>query len=192
MKTLITLASLLATSIAMACSSDQLCIGDRIIDSQSYVGTVLEVFSNGKTKISLDGGPYSSYLRDTSSLGKGVKCHNNICVDDRIINGQGYSGKVLEVFNNGKARVYFDGSSYSSSISNISELGKAFRCIENLCVNDRIVDSKNMTGTVLEIFDTGKVKVHLDGSSYSSTVRTFSELGIELTCSLRETCSRRN
>jgi hypothetical protein len=134
MKSLIVLASLLATSIAMACPSNRLCSSDRVIDSGENVGTVKEVFSNGQATVYLDG--FGTYTSSTSSLGKG------------------------------------------------------FRCIENVCVNDRAIDRENNTGTIKELFDNGKSKVYLDG--LGTYIRSFSSLGIELNCSLRENCSCRN
>ena len=73
MKSFILLASFLATSIAMACPSDKLCNGDRIIDSSNNIGEVIEVFSNGKAKVLFDGS-FSYSFRLFSSLGIELNC----------------------------------------------------------------------------------------------------------------------
>lgn len=182
----IVLVSLLATSIAMACPSDRLCPSDRIIDSQGNVGTVKKVFENGQAKVYFDG--IGNYTRSTSSLGKGVDCHKHICVGDRVIDKGEYVGTVKEVFDNGRAKIFFD--NFGKYIRKTQSLGKGFRCIENVCVNDRVIDKRNFTGKIKEVFDNGKAKVYLDGFGHS--IRSFSALGIELNCSLRENCSYRN
>jgi|JI6StandDraft_1071083.scaffolds.fasta_scaffold89345_1 hypothetical protein len=134
MKSLILIVSFFASAVAMACPSDRLCSSDRVIDSGDNVGTVKEVFSNGQATVYLDG--FGTYTRSTSALGKGVACDRHICVDDRVI------------------------------------------------------DSGENVGTVIEVFDNGKSKVYLDG--FGTYIRSFSSLGIQLNCSLRENCSCRN
>jgi len=185
MKSFILLASFLATSIAMACPSDKLCNGDRIIDSSNNIGEVIEVFSNGKAKVLFDGS-----FRNTNNLGKGYRCIESVCSGDRIIDSSNNIGEVIEVFSNGKAKVLFDGS-FSYSFRNTNNLGKGYRCIESVCSGDRIMDTSNNVGKIVEVFDNGKTKVLFDGS-FSYSFRLFSSLGIELNCRLRENCSCRN
>lgn len=189
MKSLIVLASILATSIAMACPSDRMCSGDRMIDSSENVGRVLEVFSNGQARVDLD--RYTgTYIRQVNTLGKGVGCFQHICVGDRIVDSSENVGTVKEVFDNGKARVDLD--RYTGTyIRQVNTLGKGFSCIESVCVNDRMIDSSQKTGRILELFDNGKARVDFD--RYTGTyIRSFVSLGIQLNCNLRENCSCRN
>ena len=170
----------------MTCPSGNLCSADRVIDSADNLGTVQEFFSNGQATIYLDG--YGTYTRSVSSLGKGVRCSNHICVGDGVIESAENLGTVKEVFDNRKSSVYLDG--YGTYIRSTSTLGKGFRCIESVCVNDRAIDNANNTGPIKELFDNGKSSVYLDG--YGTYIRSFSSLGIQLNCSLRENCSCRN
>jgi len=186
MKSLILLVSFFASAAALACPSGNLCSSDRVIDSADKLGTVQEVFSNGQATVHLDG--YGTYTRAVSSLGKGVRCNNHICVGDRVIDSYEYLGTVEEVFDNGKSAVHFD--VYGTYIRPTSSLGKGFRCIESVCVNNRVIDSNNNTGTIRELFDNGKSAVYLDG--YGTYIRSFSSLGIKLSCRLRDACSCRN
>lgn len=246
MKSLLLMTAFLASSIALACPSDKLCVGDRIIDDGDRAGTVLEIFDNGKVSVTLDGGAYDSYVKEASSLGKAVRCLENICVKNRIMEESDRTGSVLEVFDNGKAIVKldggafnpyvrrvetlakkvrcsqticnkdrimddgdrvgsvvevfsngkaivtFDGGAFKSYVRKTEDLGKGYRCIENLCVGDRIIDESDKVGKVLELFDNGKAKVSLEGGAFPSYVRTFSQLGVKLNCRLRENCSCRN
>lgn len=189
MKSLILLVSFFASAVVMACPSGNLCKGDRIVDSSNNVGSVLDVFSNGKAQVSLDG-YYNTYTRNVRELGKGVQCNQHICAGDRIVDSSNNVGKAVEVFDNGKAKVSLDGY-YNYYIRNIQNLGKGYRCIENVCEGDRIIDSANNTGRVVELFDNGKAKVSLDGY-HNYYIRSFQSLGIELNCSLRDNCSCRN
>lgn len=125
-----------------------------------------------------------------TELGKGVQCNLHICMGDRIIDSSNYVGKAVEVFDNGRAKVSLDGYNIYY-IRGISELGKGYRCIENFCKGDRIIDSSNYTGKAEEIFDNGQVKVSLDGF-FNFYIRSFQSLGIELNCRLRENCSCQN
>lgn len=233
---------LLMGSMALACGVDLICAGDRAMDSSGNIGTVQEVFSNGKATMTLDN--YSgSYVRSTSTLGKGVRCYERICENDRIIDSSGNFGTAVEVFNNGKAKVSLDNysgyytrtisslgkgqrsvdrlrqgdrvidssgnvgtvkevfnngkarvelDSYSDTyIRSIDSLGKGYRCIDGICVGNRIMDSSSNVGTVKELFDNGKARVELD--RYSGTyIRSFDNLGIELRCQLRVNCSCEN
>jgi hypothetical protein len=189
MKSLILIVSFLTSSMALACPSGNLCKGDRIVDSSNNVGFVLDVFSNGKAQVSLDR-YYGTFIRNVSDLGKGVRCNQHICEGDRIVDSSNHVGKAVEVFDNGKSKVSLD-SDFGYFIRSINDLGKGYRCIENLCEGDRIIDSSNNMGKAVEIFDNGKVKVSLD-SDFGYFIRSFQSLGIELNCRLRDNCSCRN
>jgi preprotein translocase subunit YajC len=112
----------------------------------------------------------------------------NICVGDRVIDSGGHLGTVLEVFSNGLAIVYLDdlGTYNRSALS----LGKGVLCNNHVCVNDRVIDSGGHLGTVLEVFDNGNSSVYLDG--LGPYIRSISSLSIQLNCSPRENCVRRN
>jgi translation initiation factor IF-1 len=118
-------------------------------------------------------------VRRNLELGKGTQCNGNICVEDRVIDRSNLVGKVIEVFDSGKAEVQLDGSHSGPSIRDVNELGKGVRCIENLCVDNRIVDRSNLVGKVIEVFDSGKAEVQLDGSHSGPSIRSFEELQVE-------------
>jgi hypothetical protein len=170
----------------MGCPSDRLCSNDRVIDYRDHVGTVVEVFSNGQATVDLDG--FGTYARSSSALGKGVTCDGHICVGDRVIDSGDNVGTVKEVFDNGRSKVDLD--RFGTEIRSTSFLGKGFRCIENVCVNDRAIDNRNKRGTIKELFDNGKSKVYLDG--FGTYIRSFYSLGIKLNCNLRDNCTCRN
>lgn len=187
MSSLLILVTFFVTSMALACpSNDRLCFWGRIIDSKGMVGNVKEVFSNGQASVYLDS--YGTVIAPVATLGKGVQCHKNLCVKDRIIDSKNMTGQVIELFDNGQARVYLD--NYGYQIRSVSSLGKGFRCIENVCINSRTIDSLHRTGKIIELFDNGKARVYFD--NYGYRISPFSDIGIELKCSLRENCSCQN
>lgn len=197
MKSLIVFASFLATSIAMACPADRLCSGDRVINSSDGVGTVVEVFSNGKATVSFDS-YYGIFIKNVRSLKKGQKCFKKFCEGDRIIDSDDNFGKIKEIFENGKAKISLDfyfglpviDAYHGLFIRDLNTSGKGFRCIENICVGERVVDGSSRTGRIDELFDNGKAKVLLD-SGYLS-IQSFRSFGIKLNCRLRENCSCQN
>ncbi len=189
MKNIAFVFALLASTAALACPVDRICVGNRIIDGSDDVGSVVEVFSNGQAKVSLDA--YSGYyFRSVKNLGKGIDCLDGICMKDRAMDGSEHVGTVVEVFSNGKAKLSLD--AYSGYyVRRVANLGKGFRCIEDVCVDTRIIDSSNNVGTIVELFDNGKAKVSLDAYS-GYYVRSLEEMGIELKCELRKDCACKN
>lgn len=190
MKSLIFTTLLMVTTAAMACTSKNICPGDRIITSKNYTGDVLEVINDNKIKVYLDMGSFYHYLSQ-KELSKGVKCHQDICVGDRInetpSNIRMYVGKVVEVFDNGKAKVWFDGW-LNYSVRARSDIGIGYRCIEKLCKGDRVSDTAGITGTVEEIFDNGNIRIFYPLRKYKYSVLPINELDINLNCQLGVDC----
>ncbi|MDD4973474.1 MAG: hypothetical protein PHY93_03945 [Bacteriovorax sp.] len=123
-------------------------------------------------------GSFSSFASDKIIIKKGIR----VVYDGSL--GTTYTGSVLEIFNNGKVRISPDGFFSTSSVQlTKSEIGIGFRCSGNLCVGDRVSFKGNLgdySGTVLEIFNNGKVSISPDGFfSPSSVYRTVTELGYE-------------
>jgi|GEM_PF-2291770 len=162
-----------------------LCVNQRIIEESNISGNVLEIYSNGKVKVQLDG--YSNtYIRQADRLGKGRACFRNLCVGDRIIEESNITGTVVEIYNNHDVKVKLDGYS-NTYIRSFSSLGRGYRCIDEACVGDDIIDSSNTTGKIVALFSNGKVQVQLDG--YSNTyIRQYTDLGLKLSCRPGEDC----
>lgn len=94
-------------SPSIKCYSNK-CVGDKIVDNGGYTGVIQLVFANGKARAKFDG--YSaSENRMISNMWKETNCYGNICANDRVIDSGGYIGTVKRVFENGEARVIFDG-----------------------------------------------------------------------------------
>jgi translation initiation factor IF-1 len=134
--------------------------GDRVISAGNVAGTVKEVFSNGIAYVRLDTG-----LGDTpqkiKELGRGVECYKNICKKSRVIRFDNVPGTVKEIFTNGVAYVRFD-NALSCTPHKISELGVGVDCFKGICKKDRIIDARNVTGTVMEVFTNGIARVMFD------------------------------
>lgn len=88
-------------------------VGTRVLfaGSSVYVGTVREIFANGTAAVRFDGYSGNDYI-ETKRLGHAMNCSGGICVGNRVIYNNQYTGTVREVFSNGYASVKFDG--YSS------------------------------------------------------------------------------
>lgn len=135
-------------------------VGERVVDSHFGAGTVREAFTNGTVKVDFD--TWGGYkYRDIGSLGKGVRCHNGLCQNNRVVDPYYGAGNAEEVFTNGTAKVNFDtwgGRKYR----NIGSLGVGVDCYDGLCVNNRVVDSYFGAGNVEEVFTNGTAKVNFD------------------------------
>jgi hypothetical protein len=162
------------------------CCGDLVIDTSNDLGRVVEVFTNGQARVNYD--HYGVYPVSINKLSKATSCSAHICVGDRTMDTSNDVGTVKEVFDNGKAQVKYD--KYGLYIVEINKLGKGWRCIENACVGDRVMDTSNDTGSILELFDNGKARVNYD--HYGVYPVDFSKLGLRLNCRLRDNCSCRN
>ena len=165
------------SSFAFA-SAGRICERDRV-NFGAKVGTALEVFSNGKVRIDMDDSMTNAY-KNVSELGRGVNCFSHICKNDRVtFNSR--AGKVLEVFDNGTARIDMD-DSMTNAYKDVSEIGKGFRCVEEICQGDR-VEFSGRVGKALEVFDNGIVRIDMD-DSMTNAYRSMFDLGYETRCSI--------
>ncbi len=82
--------------------------GDRVVDHYGNTGDVLRLYSNQTIEIILDAYPDNSYIRPITSLGKGYRCVENICVGKRIVDQYGNSGRINEIFHNGVSCITLD------------------------------------------------------------------------------------
>lgn len=92
-----------------------LCVGERFMDRDGHIGVVLDVSDHGTARVRFDrhetyGGDY----RDVRKLSRWTQCVGDLCVGDRVRHTAYYgdhsleSGTVVELFENGRARVRFD------------------------------------------------------------------------------------
>lgn len=175
-----------------------LCIGDRLHflseSSNNRVGKAIEIFNDGTIKIDSDYSPHWEY-RNISKVAKGVNCNKRICKGDRIqffsSDGSHHSGKVNEVFTNEMLKIDSDYSKFWK-YRLLKDVGKSFRCVESTCVGDRVIYN-NHTGSVVELYDNGNVKIDSDYSSYF-VYKNQKQLGLGVECTINadktsSTCS---
>lgn len=100
-----------------------ICVGKRVVDHENDLGSVLEVFENGKVYIDYD--THSKhYVMSRGKLAAGVECYDGICVGNRVVDHESDYGSVLEVFENSKAYIDYDrlSKNYVMSISKLTFL----------------------------------------------------------------------
>lgn len=152
---------------------ETVCRGDKVITSGNYIGTIQELFSNGRAQVALDGySGTSSY--DASALSRSTRCTPDraVCEGDTLITSGNYTGRALLTFQNGKVQVTLDGYS-SSSIYTSNNLAREAREYDRFTARDRILTSGNYVGTINNVYENGKAKVTLDGYSGSSIYNTY-------------------
>lgn len=186
MKTIVLLCSFFAASISSAaCLPNTLCAGDRVMDSANRLASVLSVSNQGVAQIKLDDRTFP-VNRAVSALSKKINCYQNICTEDRILDGAEQTGTVAEVFDNGKVQIKFDNGTVDIRIA--VTLGKSVECVEKVCVDHNIKDVGNNPGIILELFDSGKALVKFDHSAFPR-VRNFLSLNIKASCKIKENCT---
>ena len=75
---------------------DMYCVGDRIVSSDSIVGTILAVNPYNRTVGFRSTGGYI-YTRQIETLALGLGCVRGVCVDDTVISSDNITAKVLAV-----------------------------------------------------------------------------------------------
>lgn len=148
-------------------SKSGLRLDDRVLLStgtDDYVGKVMEIFSDGTTKIKFDG--YSGYsFVAAKKLAKVVDSVGAYRPGSRVLfsNGYGpYAGTVREMFADGTASIRFDGYG-SLSFINVKKLGLETQCHGDICRGSRVVYKDQYVGSVLNVYSNGSALVKFDG-----------------------------
>lgn len=163
--------------------------GDRVLDQYDRVATVLNVYSNGRAEISLDN-VNSTAIVDTNTLAVEVQCNDGVCAGDHVLDNNNRLGNVVDVFSNGKSNVNL--ANYDTNFIAVNYvLGVGYRCIENLCAGDHVIDRYNRAGFVKDVFDNGAASVDLD-NGYNDVIMSFDDLNIRLNCRLKVNCDAHN
>ncbi|AFY00688.1 beta-sandwich domain-containing protein [Bdellovibrio bacteriovorus] len=150
-------------------------VADKVLfnNGNNYVGTVKEIFMNGKARVSFPGYSQDSIL-DVKDLARSVNCQGTHCVGDRVLfdNGNQYVGVISLVFSNGVRQVKFPGYSEPSYLKG-QDLQKSVQCVGAVCAGERIIynnGSNYYAGTIREAFVNGTVSIKFDGYSELSFI----------------------
>ncbi len=104
----------------------RLCKGSIVIDNENDIGTILQVYDNGKILID-----YihlrKHYYKTANQLSLSYRCSDGLCVGDRIIDNENDTGKVLRIFDNGAVQIDYDGYR-KHYIKHIHSLGHKVQC----------------------------------------------------------------
>lgn len=120
MKHLILLILFFISPFSGACPESALCEGDRIIDRNGDVGKIVKIFED-VVEVRLDRHkfphppPRSPTIYQAGAISKAVGCIGKICVGDSIIDTNDHTGKVAEVFSDGRTYIYFDRFRYPAA-----------------------------------------------------------------------------
>ena len=107
---------------------------------------------------------------------------------DRVVDQYGNTGDVMRLYSNQTAEIILDAYPDTSYIRPLSSLGKAYRCVEDICIGKKIVDQYGNPGRIYEIFHNGISCITLEHQLGYFT-RTLISLGINLDCLENATCS---
>jgi len=136
--------------------------GDLVLDENDYVGTLQNVFANGKGIYKRKGYNYfsvSSKLVDEVPEFKGIKAGLDILDSDNV------SGKVIATFRDGRIQYQKSFNSYTSIATN---LVTTVTELDGFKTDITIIDSDNNIGKVLKVFSDGRVQYQKEFYSYTS------------------------
>ncbi len=140
-----------------------ICKQSVVITSSNQTGKALYAFANGKIQVLRDG--YSSPdVYSASNVSPEVQSYGELYAQARVITSSNQTGTALKVFANGKTQVQRDGYS-SPDVYSASNLAAEVSNYGEIYKNGKVITSSNQTGTALEVFSNGKVKVQRDGYS---------------------------
>lgn len=134
--------------------------GDRAIAPDNRAVTVLKI-EESTAVVDPDGKDNDDTLKSykLAELSPAVECLDGVCPGMEVIDRNKRVGRVLEIFGNGKAKVYILESAKVEDRLR-KDLSLSFLCTSDVCVGDSAVDHHNNDGTVLKIFDNGSVLFH--------------------------------
>lgn len=151
---------LFGLSLSSASFAMTLLPGDRAIGPDGRTVTVLKI-QDSKAVVDPDGKDNDDTLKthELSELSPAVECLDGVCPGMEVIDRNKRVGRVLEIFENGKTKVYIlETAKVEDRIR--KDLSLSFVCTSDVCVGDSAVDHHNNDGTVLKIFDNGSVLFH--------------------------------
>jgi uncharacterized protein YdbL (DUF1318 family) len=153
----------LAAQVASLPGHADLFAGVTVINANEYIGTVNQVFSNGKVQYTIPG--YEPSISNISQLSALVKDMGPLRPGTVVINSNDYIGTVREIFADGNVQYVIPG--YEPSISKASTLSPQVTALGALTQGVVVINSNNYVGTVNQLFANGKVQYTIPGYSPS-------------------------
>lgn len=102
------------------------CRGNRVLHGSSDTGVILETYTNGK--ITVDWDNYNEHTTvNHSSLSRAYRCSGNICAGERVMYSTNDTGTLVEIYDNGQAKIRWDNVTWGATIVNFSGLGFELR-----------------------------------------------------------------
>ncbi|KYG61519.1 hypothetical protein AZI86_17580 [Bdellovibrio bacteriovorus] len=142
------------------CSKDGICVGDGILYKNRYDGTVVEVLSEERILIRLEGST-ATLTVGSNQLAKSLQCTEGSarsCVGEKVLI-QGNGATILGIYSNGTAKVRMDNQNRVLWV-NHNSLTKNIRCMKNICVGQRVRYGVS-SALVLEIYSNGTARVEI-------------------------------
>ncbi|MBI4348966.1 MAG: hypothetical protein HY553_19165 [Elusimicrobia bacterium] len=162
----------------------KVCVGDSVLDAKGSVGTVTNVFSNGRAKVQYSVTSSILPVAELSPRTASVRPPEfppaiATKAQDRVLDAADEIATVVEVFSNGQAKIQY---SFTSKVVALSSLANEVRgrpaetraaCLNGLCVGDRVIDQGGSVGTLNAIYSNGKAEVRY---SFSSPIVSLASL----------------
>lgn len=187
--------TLLAAAVSAQSWANPAKPGQRVQYSQGnfqYTGTIVKVYEFDQVYIRSDIQRVYVY-RKATEVGYASTCVGRICIDDIVhykSAGENMIGYIHEVFTSAVANIagsYTFPMSRNSSVGSpivkeTTEIGKAYTCVEDLCIGETLNLGKGTgNSTISRVFDNGVLYLHIhDSNDY--VFKTFKEVGVSNDC----------
>lgn len=164
MKSLILIGSFLATSMAMACPLNDICLDSLVIDKSDRIGVVSEVFEKDKVRVKFDNKMEILNTSDlgVSTFGYGLN-HNQqqLIVGNTVIDSEDVISLVEVIFSNGKTilKPLFSTAS-KKIIRDAKDLTVSTLRLGDLKIEDLVLDSMtNEMARINRLFTNDKAEI---------------------------------
>lgn len=155
------------------CSKDGICAGDAILYKNRYDGSVVQVLSEDRVVIRLEGSN-STMTVVSNQLAKSFQCTEGSprhCVGERVLI-QSLGATILGLYSNGTAKVRMDDQNRILWVSH-DRLTKQIRCMKNICVGQKVKYGTS-AALVLEIYSNGTARIEIGDLGKQYLVRVDS------------------
>jgi hypothetical protein len=156
-----------------------------------YNARILEIFTDGKVKITFPNGEYADSDVTIASISLSKQRIGRYEVNDEVIftqrDGAHYHARILTIYEDGKIKVTFPNGEYSDSEISIESLSMLRSSIGRFQVNESVIftqSERHFDARILEIYEDGKVKITFPNGEYADSVVSLDSLS-ELRTSIR-------
>lgn len=149
----------LSQTVQSAPGHAELFAGVTVVDASQEIGTINQVFANGKIQYTIPG--YNPSITQSAQLSALVASDGPLTDGTVVIDASDEIGAVQKIFENGDVQYVIPG--YSPSIANAASLSPLVMSIGALAHGVSVIDASQEIGTINQLFANGRVQYVIPG-----------------------------